>query len=137
MPALQNIMLVENEEDIREIEQLCLKDLGDFNITACESGQEALDKFPTVKPQLILLDVMMPGLNGISTFERLKLLPGGKEVAVVFVTARAHPTQITDYMKLGAAGVIAKPFDPITIIKEITDIWDSFHKTASKSGEGA
>jgi len=124
MPELRKIMLVENEEEIRDIECLCLEDLGKFDITSCASGHEAIDKFHSEKPQLIMLDVMMPGMNGMQTFEKLKTLPGGKDVPVVFVTARAHNVQISEYMKAGAAGVIAKPFDPITIIKEITSIWE-------------
>ncbi|MDP9127183.1 MAG: response regulator [Pseudomonadota bacterium] len=124
MPALQKIMLVENEADIREVACLCLKDMGDFEVTLCESGEEALAQFPLAKPQLVLLDVMMPGMNGLVTFERLRALPGGAQVPVVFMTARAHPLQMDEYLKKGAAGVIAKPFDPTTIIRELSAIWE-------------
>jgi two-component system OmpR family response regulator len=124
MTSLKHIMVVENESFIREIVKMCLQDFGDFTVTECQSGDEAIAKFVEVKPQLVFMDVMMPGINGIKTFEKIQALPGGKETPVVFVTARAHDNYIQEYLALGAAGVIAKPFDLITVAKELTAIWE-------------
>jgi two-component system OmpR family response regulator len=123
MRELQRITYVEDEPHIREIVQLALDELGGFTLHVCESGPEALDTAPIFHPDLVLLDVMMPGMNGIQTFRSLKELPLMSDTPIIFVTAKAQKHEIQQYKSLGAADVIAKPFNPITLPADIQAIW--------------
>jgi two-component system, OmpR family, response regulator len=112
---LQRILYVEDDPDIQVIAVMVLETISGFTIEACSSGSEALTKAVAFKPDLILLDVMMPGMDGPET---LKGLRGFAELAltpVVFMTAKVQPQEVEGYLKLGAVGVIAKPFDPMTL----------------------
>ena len=123
MRELQRITYVEDEPHIREIVQLALEELGGFTLHVCESGPEALDTAPIFHPDLVLLDVMMPGMNGIQTFRSLKELPQLADTPIIFVTAKAQKHEVQQYKSLGAADVIAKPFNPITLPADIQAIW--------------
>jgi CheY-like chemotaxis protein len=120
---LQRITYVEDEPHIREIVQLALEELGGFTLHVCESGPEALDTAPIFHPDLVLLDVMMPGMNGIQTFRSLKEMPQLLDTPIVFVTAKAQKHEIQQYKTLGAVDVIPKPFNPITLPADIQAIW--------------
>jgi CheY-like chemotaxis protein len=120
---LQRITYVEDEPHIREIVQLALEELGGFTLHVCESGPEALDTAPIFHPDLVLLDVMMPGMNGIQTFRSLKDLPQMANTPIVFITAKAQKHEIQQYRSLGAIDVIPKPFNPITLPSDIQAIW--------------
>jgi CheY-like chemotaxis protein len=123
MKELQRITYVEDEPHIREIVQLALEELGGFTLHVCESGPEALDTVPIFHPDLVMLDVMMPGMNGIQTFRSLRQLPEIAGTPIIFVTAKAQKHEIQQYLSLGAADVIPKPFDPVALPSEITSIW--------------
>ena len=123
MKELQRITYIEDEPHIREIVQLALEELGGFTLHVCESGSEALDTAPIFHPDLVLLDVMMPGMNGIQTFRSLKELPEMSGTPIIFVTAKAQKHEVQQYKSLGAADVIAKPFNPITLPSDIQVIW--------------
>lgn len=123
MGKLTDIMLVEDESDIREVVSIALVDLGGFKLTICESGQQAIDEIVSANPQLILLDAMMPNMDGLTTFKKLKESPAGKDVPIIFMTARIQSSEIEEYEKLGAIGVIAKPFDPILLSAEVNRLW--------------
>jgi len=123
MKELQRITYVEDEPHIREIVQLALEELGGFTLHVCESGPEALDTAPMFHPDLVLLDVMMPGMNGIQTFRSLRELPQLSNTPIVFVTAKAQKHEIQQYKSLGAVDVIAKPFNPITLPADLQAIW--------------
>ena len=125
MPStLKRICYVEDEPDIRSIAEFALTELGGFAVEFCESGQQAIDKVPAFKPDLILLDVMMPGMDGIETFERLKEIPEIEATPIVFMTAKAMQDEVKRYLSLGAAAVIPKPFDPLTLPDQLREIWD-------------
>jgi two-component system, OmpR family, response regulator len=130
MRELHRITYVEDEPHIREIVQLALEELGGFTLHCCESGPEALDTAPIFHPDLVLLDVMMPGMNGIQTFRSLRELPQISNTPIIFVTAKAQKHEIQQYKLLGAVDVIRKPFNPITLPEEIHAIW---HRTLSAS----
>jgi two-component system OmpR family response regulator len=123
MKELQRITYVEDEPHIREIVQLALEELGGFTLHVCESGPEALDTAPMFHPDLVLLDVMMPGMNGIQTFRSLRELPQLSNTPIIFVTAKAQKHEIQQYKSLGAVDVIAKPFNPITLPADLQAIW--------------
>ena len=124
MKELQRITYVEDEPHIREIVQLALEELGGFKLHVCESGMEALDTVPVFHPDLVLLDVMMPEMNGVQTFRSLRQIPGLVNTPIIFVTAKAQKHEIQQYKALGAADVIPKPFDPVSLPAEIQAIWE-------------
>jgi CheY-like chemotaxis protein len=124
MRKLERIALVEDEADIREITQIALEEIGGFALNVCESGSEALEKMQGFRPDLVLLDMMMPGMDGIETLRSLRAIPDMDKVPIVFLTARAQKHEVEQYQMIGAAGVISKPFDPITLPDYIRSIWE-------------
>ena len=126
-PPLQRILCVEDEEDIRTVAKLALEGIGGFKLRACASGAEAIQEAPGFKPQLILLDVMMPGMDGPTALKTLRTLPGLEETPVVFMTAKVQPSEIEYYHELGAIDVISKPFDPMALAGQLREIWDRRH----------
>lgn len=118
----RRVMYVEDDPDIRAIAEIALQDVGGFTAALCESGTEALAVAPGFAPELVLLDVMMPGMDGRSTLRALRQLPGMAEVPVIFMTARLQRSEIREYRDLGAIGVIPKPFDPMTLSEQIAQI---------------
>ncbi|HVK56005.1 MAG TPA: response regulator [Burkholderiales bacterium] len=120
---LQRLLYVEDEPDIRAIARIALETVGGFEIKMCSSGQEAIDSAPAFIPDLILLDVMMPGLDGPSTLKALRALPEIKEIPVIFMTAKVQAHETAHYRELGAVGVISKPFDPMMLAENIRSIW--------------
>jgi CheY-like chemotaxis protein len=115
-------MYVEDDPDIRAIAEIALQDVGGFTARLCESGAQALDAAPAFDPELVLLDVMMPGMDGPETLRALRELPGMAQVPVIFMTARLQQSEIEEYRCLGAVGVIPKPFDPMTLAEQISEI---------------
>jgi CheY-like chemotaxis protein len=128
VPALKRITYVEDEPDIRAVAKLALEKIGGYVVDACPSGAEALERAPNFLPDLILLDVMMPWMNGEETLKKLKEMPDFKDVPMAFMTAKAQTREIERYLALGADGVIPKPFDPITLPQRLHVIWRHFHQ---------
>jgi DNA-binding response OmpR family regulator len=116
------ILYVEDEPDIREVTRLALEFSGRFDLRICDSGDQALRESPAFKPDLILLDVMMPGMDGLTLMNRLRAESGTEMTPVVFMTAKVQSTEISRYLDLGAASVIPKPFDPRTLGDRVMDI---------------
>lgn len=123
MSTLQRILYVEDEADIRAVAQLALESVGGFTVKTCSSGEEALREAEAFAPDMILLDVMMPGMDGPSTLKALRDLPALSEVPVAFMTAKVQPAEIEHFKSLGAREVIAKPFDPMTLADQVRAIW--------------
>lgn len=116
--AKLRVLYVDDEADIREIAAMSLELDDSFEVRTCASGSEALQAAPDWKPDLILLDVMMPGIDGPETLAGLKADPRTADVPVVFITARTQSYEIERFLSLGAIGVIAKPFDPMTLAEQ-------------------
>lgn len=116
------VLHVDDEPDIREVTALALTlDPGIEQRTAA-SGVEALDLMAgDWRPDVILLDVMMPELDGPGTLEKLRMLPGHADTPVIFMTARAHAQEQARFLGLGAIAVIVKPFDPMTLAEQVRD----------------
>ncbi|HZQ10676.1 MAG TPA: response regulator [Anaerolineae bacterium] len=129
---LQNILLVEDDADIQAVGQLALEAVGGFDVQVCSSGQEALQRVDSYTPDLILLDVMMPGMDGLTTLEALRLKPRVLTTPVIFMTAKVQAHEITRYKELGALDVISKPFDPMTLSQTIYEIWHNMEKEQSR-----
>ncbi|MCS6801830.1 MAG: response regulator [Chloroflexota bacterium] len=130
MATLAKILLVEDEPDIRAIAKLALEVVGGYTVALAESGAEALAVYQRFQPDLILLDVMMPGMDGIETFDRLRALAGGRLPPVVFMTAKVQRHEVERYRSLGALDVISKPFDPMTLSAVVQRIWDRYNGLA-------
>lgn len=116
------VLLVDDDTNIRMVAVMGLEDEMEWEIQEASSGQEAIHLASVQKPDLILLDMMMPGMDGISTFGKLRELDNAKDTPIIFMTAKVQPEEIESYKILGARGVIIKPFDPITLAKEIEEI---------------
>ncbi len=122
-PPLCRILYVEDEPDIRAIVQMALEAVGGFTVIACASGSEALAAAATASADLLLLDVMMPGMDGPSTLKALRALPEMADTPVVFMTAKVQAAEVALYKGLGALGVVPKPFDPMELSAQISRIW--------------
>jgi len=125
MSKVNNILYVEDEVDIQTIAKIALEDIGGFNVKICSSGQEAIELIESFNPDLILLDVMMPGIDGPETLKRLKKLNLLGNSSIIFMTAKVQIQEIEYYKSLGALDVISKPFDPITLADKINEIMDN------------
>ena len=123
-PRLRTALYVDDEPDIREIVQLALGLVDGLEVHVCESGERALQQLPDITPDLVLLDVMMPGTDGPTTLQRMRADPRFANIPVVFVTAKAMPAEVARFRELGAAAVIAKPFDPMQFGQQIVAIWE-------------
>jgi CheY-like chemotaxis protein len=113
--ASVRVLHVDDEPDIREVVEISLSLDPAFSVRSCASGGDALAATADWTPDLILLDVMMPDMDGPSTLARLRERPQTAGVPIVFMTARAQASERDRFLSLGAAGVIAKPFDPMTL----------------------
>lgn len=123
MSELTRILHVEDEPDIQAVAKLALEVVGGFTVRQCSSGQEALATVDAFQPELILLDVMMPGMDGPSTLQALRRMPEAAGIPVVFMTAKVQPQEVAEFKALGALDVIAKPFDPMTLSDQVRQVW--------------
>ena len=119
---LQRVLVIDDEPDILAVIRITLRARGGFEVELCQSGGEALDVARRFAPDLILLDVMMPGTDGPTTLEALRGDPQTAATPVVFLTAKAMQHETARYLDLGAAAVIAKPFDQRTLAHELEQI---------------
>ncbi|MCW8853283.1 MAG: response regulator [Gammaproteobacteria bacterium] len=124
MSELNKIMYVEDQPDIQMVAKVALESVGGFEVLICSGGEEALEKVKDFNPQLILLDVMMPGMDGPTTKTELGKLPEIAAIPVVFMTAKIQPAEVAEYKEMGALDVIPKPFDPMTLSDQIREIWN-------------
>lgn len=126
--SLNRILLIEDDADIQAVARLALQALGGFTVQVCGSGPEALALAPGFAPDLILLDVMMPGMDGPTTLAALRELPALAATPVMFMTAKVQPAEIAHYKVLGALDVIAKPFDPMSLATTVSALWNQHHE---------
>ena len=123
-PPLVRILYVEDQQDIRLVAKMALEVVGGFTVIACASGQEALSSAAAAMADLLLLDIMMPGMDGPSTLKALRELPATAHTPVIFMTAKVQTAEVALYMGLGALQVIPKPFDPMELSAQIRRIWE-------------
>ena len=134
---LQRVMLVEDDPDIQAIALIALEDIGGLQVQTCATGFEALECFASFDPDLVLLDVMMPGLSGPETLTALRRLPNGKRVPVVFMTAKVQKGEVQEYLNLGAVGVVPKPFEPMTLADELRTLMQAHAQRREPEDERA
>jgi len=123
MSELKRILYVEDEPDIQTVAEIALEAVAGFTIKICSSGQEALAEAVAFAPDLLLLDVMMPSMDGPSTLLELRKLPEIANTPAMFMTAKVQPQEIAHFKSLGAIEVIPKPFDPMTLGEQIKTVW--------------
>lgn len=120
--ATKRILLIDDEDDIREIAQLSLEMIGGWAVTTANSGNRGLETARTQRPDAILLDVMMPGLDGFATFQKLQADPQTRYIPVILLTAKVQSADRQKFDRLGVSGVIAKPFEPMSLAEEVAHI---------------
>lgn len=123
--TLQRILYVEDEPDIQAVAQIALEAVGGFEVKICSSGEEAIREAVAFSPDLLLLDVMMPGMDGPTTLAALKKLPELKDTPSIFMTAKVQPQEVEQLRSLGAVEVIAKPFDPMMLAEKVKSAWEA------------
>ena len=128
MTTLKRVLYVEDEADIRAVASIALETVGGFELLVCSSGEEALAKAISFSPDLLLLDIMMPGMDGPSTLRALWEIPELADVPAMFMTAKVQSDEIAEYKALGALEVIVKPFDPMTLADQIKTAWQQSAK---------
>lgn len=121
--TLKRILYLEDDDFIAELALMTLEEMTDFEVLHCASGRAAIDAFPAFSPQLLLFDVMLPELDGLETLAAIRAIDRGRKVPVIFMTAKAQVHEQRAYFDLGACGVIVKPFDPLTLGREIEALW--------------
>lgn len=124
---LVKILYVEDDPDIQTVARLALEMLGGFTLEICSSGEDALSRAPDFDPQLVLLDVMMPGMDGPTTLTHLRDIPQFVATPIIFMTAKVQPNEVAGYKALGAVDVIPKPFDPMALSAQVAAIWERCH----------
>jgi len=117
--SVKNVLLVDDDTNITFLTKMALEELTDWRIEEASSGTQALKMVGTFKPDLILLDAMMPMMDGRETYAKLREIADLSSTRIIFVTAKVQSAEMAQYLELGADGVITKPFDPIALVDEI------------------
>lgn len=126
--SLERVLYIEDEEDIRIVADIALKTIGGLDTRCCASGPEGLATLETFPAQLILLDVMMPGMDGPSVLSEIRNNEQYQNTPVVFITAKVQANEVDQLLSLGANAVISKPFEPMDMAQKLRDIWEDFHR---------
>jgi CheY-like chemotaxis protein len=116
----RSILIVDDDEHIREIAQLTLEAVAGWTVVTAGSGQEGIARALAIPPDAILLDVMMPEMDGPTTVDKLKASEATRHIPVVLLTAKVLEEDVRGFMDLGIDGIISKPFDPMTLADEIS-----------------
>ena len=116
----QKVLIIDDENSIRQILEIALEDTWD--VTLASSGQEGIDRAIQIKPDLILLDRMMPGLDGLATLKELRSREDTSKIPVIFLTAKVQTGDMKDYDDQDVVGVLSKPFDPMSIGDDIVEL---------------
>lgn len=125
MAVMRHVMCVEDEADIRLIVQTALEVVAGLQVTLCADAARAVELARAARPDLIALDVMMPGIDGPAVLRALRSDPDTRTIPVIFITAKVQPDEVAQLLRLGAIGVVAKPFDPMTLAAQLGAHWES------------
>jgi two-component system alkaline phosphatase synthesis response regulator PhoP len=118
----KTLLVIDDDDDIREIAQLALELGASWKVLTASSGPDGVVLAESGRPDAILLDVMMPGVDGPATYELLRKSEGTRKIPVVFLTAKSRPAERERLMALGVSGVLAKPFDPMTLSEQVATL---------------
>lgn len=122
----RTLLVIDDEAHLRELLQACLEDLAGWTALTAASGEEGLQLLQTHSVNAILLDVSMPGTDGIAVWEQLRANPATQSIPVILLTAKVLPSDRARFGQMGVAGVISKPIEPLTLTTEISETlgWD-------------
>lgn len=129
--SLSRILYADDEPLLQKVTRATLEKMGGFTVCVVGSGQEVLDQVTEFAPDLILLDVMMPEMDGPSTLRHLQANPVLVKIPVVFLTAKAQAEEIQYLLDAGAVGLVTKPFEPYALVQSLQKIWDNLSESAS------
>lgn len=115
----KRILIIDDEADIREATQLCLEITGQWEVLKASSGREGIAIAETEKPDAILLDIMMPGMDGLTILQKLQENNRTRQIPVIILTAKAQSSEQRQFSQLNVLSVITKPYDPLTLSDEI------------------
>ncbi|HEY6882162.1 MAG TPA: response regulator [Polyangiales bacterium] len=116
------VLLVDDDADIRLIASIALRQIGKWEVTTACSGSEALAKLAEATPDVVIMDLMMPDLDGLGTLAAIRERPGLTSLPVIFMTAKVRQNEVERYLAAGARGVVQKPFDPMQLATEVRRI---------------
>jgi CheY-like chemotaxis protein len=116
------ILIIDDEDDIREVAALSLETVAGWDVTTASSGAQGLQRAVEYQPDAILLDVMMPGMDGPTTFRELRKNPATAHIPVLLLTAKVQSTDQRRFADLGVDAVLFKPFDPLTLSSQIAGV---------------
>jgi DNA-binding response OmpR family regulator len=128
----KSILYVDDDPDISSIVQATLRQIPDLQVCIADSGERAIDLAFETRPDLVLMDVMMPGLDGPGTFKRMRASTLLASIPVIFMTAKALPMEIAKFLQLGAIGIIVKPFDPVKLYDDLCALWKTAQDPANR-----
>ena len=128
--TLQRILYVEDDADIRKVVSMSLEMVGHYTVASCGSCAEALHVVDDFDPELLLLDVMMPDVDGPATLRELRKRKSAADAPAVFITAKVQSADMAQYRRLGVFDVIVKPFDPMVLPDRIGQIWQQYRSGA-------
>lgn len=122
-PAVgRKILIIDDEDDIREVAALSLESVAGWDVVVASSGAQGLVRAAECQPDAILLDVMMPGMDGPSTFRELRKNPATSKIPVLLLTAKVQSTDQRRFADLGVEAILFKPFDPLTLSTQISTV---------------
>ena len=121
--ALNRICYVEDDEDIQRIVRMSLERIGKMTVEVVGDPTKAIDAIKAFKPDMVMLDWMMPAMDGPTLFRQMKARPETKDLPVVFITAKAAQRDLDELMALGAVGAISKPFSPKDLPEQLRALW--------------
>jgi CheY-like chemotaxis protein len=117
----RRVLIIDDEDDIREVTQISLEMVAGWEVLTASSGSAGLEIANALQPDAILLDVMMPGMDGPTTFQKLQADPAIRHIPVILLTAKLQPADRRWFAELGVAGVLAKPFDPLKLAGQVAE----------------
>lgn len=118
----RKILIIDDEDDIREVAALSLESVAGWEVVMASSGAQGILRATEIQPDAILLDVMMPGMDGPTTFRELRKNPATSAIPVLLLTAKVQSTDQRRFADLGVEAILFKPFDPLTLSKQISDV---------------
>lgn len=132
MENLVRVLHVEDDPSIRMVTRVTLEKVGKLQVLSCDGAEEALAKAADFAPQVLLLDVMMPDMDGPSTLAALREIINLDRTLILFMTAKVQQQELDYYKTIGAWGVIFKPFDPMTLPQEVQNHWQNYQASLSQ-----
>lgn len=119
--TIKRVLIIDDDADIREATQICLEITGEWDVLTASSGSEGLIKAAAEKPDAILLDIMMPGMDGLTTFQNLQDNPETQNIPIILLTAKAQSAEQRQFTQLRVAAVITKPYDPFSLSNQVAE----------------